>query len=67
MSKSLHDRALAYHKDGGPGKLDVTSHKKNLIMIKISVWPTALALQRQSEKLLKIRVMYTNTQLRVIW
>ena len=28
MSKSLHDRALAYHKDGGPGKLDVTSHKK---------------------------------------
>ena len=28
MSKSLHDRALAYHKEGGPGKLDVTSHKK---------------------------------------
>ena len=28
MSKSLYDRALAYHKDGGPGKLDVTSHKK---------------------------------------
>jgi len=24
----LHDRALAYHKEGGPGKLDVTSHKK---------------------------------------
>ena len=28
MSKNLHDRALAYHKDGEPGKLDVTSHKK---------------------------------------
>lgn len=28
MSKSLHDKALAYHKDGEPGKLDVTSHKK---------------------------------------
>ena len=28
MSKSLHDRALAYHKEGGPGKIDVTSHKK---------------------------------------
>ena len=28
MSKSLHDRALAYHKEGGPGKLGVTSHKK---------------------------------------
>jgi malate dehydrogenase (oxaloacetate-decarboxylating)(NADP+) len=28
MSKSLHDRALAYHKEGGPGKLNVTSHKK---------------------------------------
>ena len=28
MSQSLHDRALAYHKEGGPGKLDVTSHKK---------------------------------------
>ena len=28
MSKSLHDRALAYHKEGGPGKLEVTSHKK---------------------------------------
>ncbi len=28
MSKSLHDRALAYHKEGGPGKLDVISHKK---------------------------------------
>ena len=28
MSKSLHDKALAYHKDGEPGKLEVTSHKK---------------------------------------
>ena len=28
MSKILYDRALAYHKEGGPGKLDVTSHKK---------------------------------------
>ena len=28
MSKSLHDKALAYHKEGEPGKLDVTSHKK---------------------------------------
>ncbi len=28
MSKSLHDRALAYHKEGGPGKLDVHPTKK---------------------------------------
>jgi len=66
MSKSLHDRALAYHKEGGPGKLDVTSHKKldNDQDLSLAYSP---GLQRQSEKLLKIRVMYTNTQLRVIW
>ena len=28
MLKNLHERALAYHKEGKPGKLDVTSHKK---------------------------------------
>ena len=28
MSKNLHDMALAYHKEGMPGKIDVSSHKK---------------------------------------
>ena len=28
MSKDLHEKALAYHQEGKPGKLDVTSHKK---------------------------------------
>ena len=28
MSKTLHDRALAYHQEGKPGKINVTSHKK---------------------------------------
>jgi len=28
MSKNIHDMALAYHKEGIPGKIDVTSHKK---------------------------------------
>jgi len=28
MSKTLHDRALAYHQEGRPGKINVTSHKK---------------------------------------
>ena len=28
MSQTLHDRALAYHKEGRPGKINVTSHKK---------------------------------------
>ena len=28
MSKKLHDIALAYHKEGMPGKIDVSSHKK---------------------------------------
>ena len=27
MSKDLHEKALAYHQEGKPGKLDVTSHK----------------------------------------
>ena len=28
MSQTLHDRALAYHQEGRPGKINVTSHKK---------------------------------------
>lgn len=28
MSKNIHDMALAYHKEGIPGKIDVSSHKK---------------------------------------
>ncbi len=28
MSKNIHDMALAYHKEGSPGKIDVSSHKK---------------------------------------
>ena len=28
MLKNLHDMALAYHKEGMPGKIDVSSHKK---------------------------------------
>lgn len=28
MSKNIHDMALAYHKQGSPGKIDVSSHKK---------------------------------------
>ncbi len=28
MSKNIHDMALAYHKEGNPGKIDVSSHKK---------------------------------------
>ena len=28
MSKDLHEKALAYHQEGKPGKLDITSHKK---------------------------------------
>jgi len=28
MSKNIHDKALAYHKEGIPGKIDVSSHKK---------------------------------------
>ena len=28
MLKNLHERALAYHKEGKPGKIDVSSHKK---------------------------------------
>ena len=28
MSNNLHERALAYHKEGKPGKIDVSSHKK---------------------------------------
>ena len=28
MSKNIHDMALAYHKGGSPGKIDVSSHKK---------------------------------------
>ena len=28
MSKTLHDKALAYHQEGRPGKINVTSHKK---------------------------------------
>ena len=28
MSQTLHDKALAYHQEGRPGKINVTSHKK---------------------------------------
>ena len=28
MSQTLHDKALAYHEEGRPGKINVTSHKK---------------------------------------
>jgi malate dehydrogenase (oxaloacetate-decarboxylating)(NADP+) len=28
MSKTFHDKALAYHQEGRPGKINVTSHKK---------------------------------------
>ena len=28
MSKNIHDMALVYHKEGSPGKIDVSSHKK---------------------------------------
>ena len=28
MSQTLHDMALAYHQEGRPGKINVTSHKK---------------------------------------
>jgi len=28
MSQTLHDRALAYHQEGRPGKINVSSHKK---------------------------------------
>ncbi len=28
MLKNLHERALAYHKEGKPGKIDISSHKK---------------------------------------
>ena len=28
MSKNIHDMALAYHKEGSPGKIDVSCHKK---------------------------------------
>ena len=28
MSKTLHDKALAYHQEGMPGKINVSSHKK---------------------------------------
>ena len=28
MSKNIHDMALAYHKEGSPGKIGVSSHKK---------------------------------------
>jgi len=28
MSKNIHDMALAYHKEGSPGKIDVSSNKK---------------------------------------
>ena len=28
MSQSFHDKALAYHQEGRPGKINVTSHKK---------------------------------------
>jgi len=28
MTNNLHERALAYHKEGKPGKIDVSSHKK---------------------------------------
>ena len=35
MSKNLHDMALAYHKEGMPGKIDVSSHK-TVVLIKNS-------------------------------
>jgi malate dehydrogenase (oxaloacetate-decarboxylating)(NADP+) len=28
MSQTLHDKALAYHQEGRPGKINITSHKK---------------------------------------
>ena len=28
MSQTLHDKALAYHQEGRPGKINVTSHKR---------------------------------------
>lgn len=28
MSQTFHDKALAYHQEGRPGKINVTSHKK---------------------------------------
>jgi len=28
MSQTLHDKALAYHQEGRPGKINVSSHKK---------------------------------------
>jgi len=28
MSQTLHDKALAYHQEGSPGKINVSSHKK---------------------------------------
>ena len=65
MSKNLHDMALAYHKEGRPGKIDVSSHKKldNDQDLSLAYSPGVAAPVRE---IAKDPSNVINTQLRVI-